>query len=83
MKSWLVILGTMGVTWHFLDIESTRGFEGVFLPLFFGLTLILALAKAVFILGGKNAGSRRSGFDSTGGDGFFGDGGGDGGCGGD
>jgi len=83
MKSWLVILGAMALSWHYLDSESTRAFEGGVLPLVFGLTLILALAKAVFMLGGKNAGGRGSGFDSTGGDGFFGNGDGNGGCGGD
>jgi hypothetical protein len=81
MKSWLITLAIMALSWHFLNIESSSGFYGVFLPLVFALSLITALTKVVFALGGKGQRGPYSG--DGGGDGFWGDGGGDGGCGGD
>lgn len=80
MKSWLITLAIMALSWHFLNIESSSGFYGVFLPLVFASSLITALAKIVFFLGGKGQRGRYSG--DGGGDGFWSDGG-DGGCGGD
>lgn len=66
MKSWLVILAPMALSWHFLDIASGNGFEGVFLPLVFAVCLILCLIKLTLALGPRD--SRRSG---SGGDGGF------------
>ncbi len=74
MKSWLIILIGLISTWHYLDIDSDNGFDGLFLPfLFFSFTLA-AVIKLALKLGPAD----HNNGDSGGGFGGY-DGGGSGG----
>jgi hypothetical protein len=73
MKSWLVIIvGLMG-SWHYTDLESGSGFQGVFCPIMAGLFLIVLLVKIIALPGpaGNSRGGDGGGFmgDGSGGDG--------------
>ena len=66
MKSWLVVLIGLVVSWHFTDIHSSNSFYGILAPAMF-LIFVVALIR---LLLGRRAGSRS---DDGDGGGFWGD----------
>jgi len=75
MKSWFIILSGLAVSWHNIDIASSSGFYGVFLPIVFASLLLAAMIKLAMKIGPDGAGGSDHGGGSGG---FGGDGGGDG-----
>lgn len=83
MKSLIVILIGLFVTWHYTDLSSDNAFQSVLLPI---LVFIFLVAFAMWLVLKAGFGRRvdRDGYSGSGdggdGGGFFdGDGGGDGG----
>jgi uncharacterized membrane protein YgcG len=76
MRSWLIILIGLSITWHYLDIASKSSFYSIALPCLFLLFLLAAVIKLAIKLGSGNHHNDGGGFGSH-------DGGGDSGGGGD
>lgn len=76
MKSWFLLLLSLWLSWHFMDMGSESGFYSMLLPILFMLLLIALALKVAFKLGPESGdGCRRGGIsdflgggDSGGGD---------------
>lgn len=68
MKSWLVVLIGLLVSWHFTDLHSSNKLYGILAPALF-LIFVVALIR---LLLGRRTGSQSDGGGDSGG--FWGDG---------
>jgi hypothetical protein len=79
MKSWVITLLGLGVSWHYTDLNSESSLYSTFCPIMVAVFLIATVIKLATL----SSGSKGGGFGGGSGGGFWGDGGsGDGGCGG-
>lgn len=68
MKSWLVILSGLAISWHFTELTSDSRIDGVLMPLLVFIFLVALLLKVVASLGGRRTGQGYNSADT----GFFG-----------